>query len=178
MKIYTKTGDDGTTALFDGTRVRKDNDRVAAYGEVDELNAFVGWAASLASDKAFQSVLYGIQKDLFALGSKLANPSERKQKDKAAFGDDKIKFLEGEIDRMETSLQPMTNFILPGGTPASAALHVSRTVCRRVERMLVSLSRNENLDPVYVVFVNRLSDYLFVAARYANHLQGCEDVPW
>lgn len=178
MKIYTKTGDDGTTALFDGTRVGKDDERVTVYGDVDELNAYVGLGASLLKDASLKNELYGIQKDLFALGAKLANPKERKQKAKADFDESKVTALEQSIDRMEARLKPMTNFILPGGTPASAALHVARTVCRRAERLMVALARKEPLDEIYVKFINRLSDYLFVAARFANYLEKCEDIPW
>jgi cob(I)alamin adenosyltransferase len=178
MKIYTKTGDDGTTALFDGTRVGKDDERVIVYGDIDELNAFIGLATSFLMDEALKNELYGIQKNLFALGAKLANPKERKQKAKADFDEDKITSLEQSIDHMESSLRPMTNFILPGGSSASAALHVARTVCRRAERLMVILSRKDPLDSTYIKFINRLSDYLFVAARYANHLEKREDVPW
>lgn len=178
MKIYTKTGDDGTTSLFDGTRVGKDDARVNVYGDIDELNGIIGLAAAHSKDEGLKSVLYRVQKDLFALGAKLANPAERKQKAKADFDEDKITFLESEIDRMESELTPMTSFILPGGTPAAAALHVARSVCRRTERALVALTRKDPLDPIYVKFLNRLSDHLFVTARYENHLAGCADIPW
>lgn len=178
MKIYTKTGDDGTTSLFDGTRVGKDDPRVVVYGDIDELNACIGLAAGFTPASDLKTTLYGIQKDLFALGAKLANPKERKQKQKADFCEDKITILEKEIDRMEAALKPMTNFILPGGTHASGVLHLARTVCRRAERLLVAFARTEDLDAIYVKFLNRLSDYLFVAARYANHLERCADVPW
>lgn len=178
MKIYTKTGDDGTTALFDGTRVRKDHERVQVYGDIDELNSFVGLAVSFIKDKALREQLLAIQKDLFALGAKLANPTEKKQKDKADFTESKITFLENAIDEMEKSLTSMKSFILPGGHPTSSTLHICRTVCRRVERALVHISDQENFNPVYEKYLNRLSDYFFVAARYANHLVGEEDVPW
>lgn len=178
MKIYTKTGDDGTTSLFDGTRVGKDDERVNVYGDIDELNGVVGLAASYLKDEPMKAALYRVQKDLFALGAKLANPAERKQKTKADFDEDKIAFLESEIDRMESELTPMTSFILPGGTPAAGALHVARSVCRRAERVLVAFARGESLDPIYVKFLNRLSDHLFVTARYANHVEGCADIPW
>ncbi len=178
MKIYTKTGDDGTTALFDGSRVAKDNVRVSLYGEIDELNAAVGFAASLLKDVALQGRLYDVQKDLFALGAKLANPQAKKQKDKADFGIEKITTLEHQIDHMEKSLTPMTNFILPGGTPAAGALHLARCICRRAERSLTSFSKSEMLDPNYLIYLNRLSDYLFVAARFANFLENTADVPW
>lgn len=178
MKIYTKTGDDGTTALFDGSRVSKDNRRVELYGNVDELNGMIGLAISFATNAEFKNKLFKVQKDLFALGAKLANPKERQQKQKADFDEQKVTWLENEIDSMETALTPMTTFILPGGHSASAALHVARTICRRVERHLVSFTKTETLDPLFVKFVNRLSDYLFVAARFANHLEGKKDIPW
>lgn len=178
MKIYTKTGDDGTTSLFDGTRVTKDHERVDLYGDIDELNASLGLAISFLSDEKFKAELFEVQKDLFALGAHLANPAHKKQKAKSDFGDDKVIKLETQIDAMEEKLRPMTGFILPGGHSAAAALHVSRTVCRRAERKLVKLGRAEKLDPLFLKFLNRLSDYLFVAARFANHLCHVDDVPW
>jgi len=188
MKIYTKTGDDGTTALFDGTRVPKHHTRVDLYGDVDELNSCLGIAVSFIKDKTFQAELKNIQKDLFALGSKFANPKEKKHppkadqpqagKDKADFGDEKILALEKAIDRMEVSLQPMKSFILPGGSPASAFLHHTRTICRRAERKLTAFSEREGMESLYTKYLNRLSDYLFVAARFANHLEKTPDVPW
>lgn len=178
MKIYTKTGDDGTTALFDGTRVIKSHERVDLYGDVDELNSVVGVAASFLPECDLRGELYQIQRDLFALGAKLANPKEKKQKDKADFSEDRVLHLEKSIDRMERALSPMTSFILPGGSNASAFLHLARTVCRRAERKLVALSNHETLDPLYIHYLNRLSDHLFVAARFANHLANTPDVPW
>lgn len=178
MKIYTKTGDDGTTSLFDGSHVGKDNPRVALYGDIDELNGFIGLAMSHSRDTALNSVLTRIQKDLFALGAKLANPGEKPLKDKTNFGEDKVGFLEREIDKMEANLAPMKSFILPGGAPSAAALHVCRAVCRRAERAFVALDRKDSLEYVYLRYLNRLSDYLFVAARHANRLEGREDIPW
>lgn len=178
MKIYTKTGDDGTTALFDGTRVKKHQARVAVYGEVDELNSSIGMALSFVKDKNFHSQLLTIQKNLFALGAKLANPKEKKQREKADFGEEKITELENEIDEMEKSLTKMTVFILPGGCHTSAFLHHARTICRRVERKLVELAETEAIDAVYIKFINRLSDHLFVCARYANFLEKIEDIKW
>lgn len=178
MKIYTKTGDDGTTSLFDGTRVTKDHERVDLYGAIDELNACLGLAASFLSDEKLKGDLFEVQKDLFALGAHLANPAHKKQKAKSDFGDDKVIKLETQIDAMEEKLRPMTGFILPGGHSAAAALHVSRTICRCAERKLVKFNRTEKLDPLFLKFLNRLSDYLFVAARFANHLCHVDDVPW
>lgn len=178
MKIYTKTGDDGTTALFDGTRVPKNHERVELYGDVDELNSVIGVAASFIKHEDFIKELHGTQKDLFALGAQLANPKHKKQKDKADFSEEKITALEHSIDTMEKLLVPMTSFILPGGSQAAAFLHLARTVCRRAERKLVALAAHETMDPLYIHFLNRLSDYLFVAARYANFLAKTLDVPW
>lgn len=178
MKIYTKTGDDGTTALFDGTRVKKNNARIDLYGDVDEINAAVGLANSFVSDRPFKAMLHQVQKGLFALGARLANPKDKKQKDKAQFDAAKITWLENQIDSMQEKITPMKTFILPGGNTAAGALHVARTVCRRAERKLVGLTNKHPLDPVYLKYLNRLSDYLFVAARYANHLVGEEDIPW
>lgn len=178
MKIYTKTGDNGTTSLFDGTRVSKDHLRVDLYGETDELNAVIGLAASLTENQQLKQELHTIQKDLFALGAKLANPADKKQKDKAQFSVTKITRLEKHIDKMESHLQPMQSFILPGGSQIAATLHVARTVCRRVERKMIQFHHKEPLNTVYLKFVNRLSDYLFVMARYANFLEGKKDIPW
>lgn len=178
MKIYTKTGDDGTTALFDGSRVSKDNTRVTLYGNVDEMNGVIGLAISFSGNTEFKNKLFKVQKDLFALGAKLANPKEKQQKQKADFDEEKITWLETEIDAMEKQLTPMTTFILPGGHSASAALHVARSICRRTERHVVGFAKTEPLDPLFIKFVNRLSDYLFVAARFANHLEGTKDIPW
>jgi cob(I)alamin adenosyltransferase len=178
MKIYTKTGDDGTTALFDGTRVTKDHERVDLYGDVDELNASLGLAASFVSDEKLKADLLDVQKDLFALGAHLANPAHKKQKAKSDFDSDKVIKLENHIDAMVEKLSPMTGFILPGGHSAAAALHMARTICRRVERKLVKLGRDEKWNVLFLPFINRLSDYLFVAARFANHLSHVDDVPW
>lgn len=187
-KIYTKTGDDGTTALFNGTRVPKHHTRVKLYGDVDELNASLGIAISFVKDKSFRIALTTLQKDLFAFGAKLANPKEKKhppkasqpssEKKKTDFNEKKILNLEKAIDKMENFLEPMKSFILPGGTPSSALLHHARTICRRTERKLTALSEKETIDSLYIKYLNRLSDYLFVAARFANHLEKTPDVPW
>lgn len=178
MKIYTRTGDDGTTALFDGSRVQKSDELVDLYGELDECNAVIGLARSFIINVAFQQKLTQVQKDLFALGAKLANPAKKKQKEKADFNEDKVGWLESEIDQMEHALTPMRRFILPGGSAAGGSLHLARSVCRRAERKLVRLMGLKSLDAVYLKYLNRLSDYLFVAARYANFLEGKEDIPW
>ena len=178
MKIYTKTGDDGTTSLFDGSRVDKDDARVNIYGETDELNAVIGLAVSFLKDDEFKQSLYQVQKDLFALGAKLANPENKKQKDKADFGEEKITWLEKQIDQMDAGLESMTSFILPGGTNAAGSLHLARCVCRRAERNLVTFTKAAEMDSTYIEYLNRLSDYLFVAARHANHLAKEGDIKW
>lgn len=179
VKIYTRTGDDGSTALFDGTRVMKTDDRVEAYGEVDELNAAIGLALSFIRDRDLRETLFRIQRELFALGARLANPSGKKQPEKSDFNDAMITRLENEIDTMEGALWPMKNFILPGGSSAAAALHLARTICRRAERRILDLAKRlQENSGIEVRYVNRLSDHLFVCARFANHLEGTEDIPW
>lgn len=178
MKIYTKTGDDGTTSLFDGTRVSKTDPRVEAYGHVDETNALLGMALAVLDhrEQDIFALVGQIQKDLFALGAQLANPAKRKQKQKADFSADKVTFLEKNIDRLEEELSPMKNFILPTGVTASATLHLARTVCRRAERFVVGLGKP--VDPILVTYLNRLSDFLFVLARVVNMRAGVSDIPW
>lgn len=178
MKIYTKTGDDGTTSLFDGTRVSKGHARIQAYGDVDELNSLLGLALAGTGPQELKFQLLQIQKDLFALGAQLANPTHKKQKAKSDFNEEKIGGLEKSIDAFESDLEPMKNFILPGGDLMSSWLHLARTVCRRAERHLVLVQKAEALEPLFVKYLNRLSDYLFVAARWANWKAGVKDIPW
>src|SRR5687767_1401642 len=180
MKIYTRTGDAGGTALFGGTRVSKADPRVAAYGDVDELNACLGAVraqSELAGDMT--SLLEQLQKDLFAIGARLADPSEKiaERVTKAAVTDADIQRLEDWIDRFEAELPPLRRFILPGGNRAGALLHLSRTVCRRAERSIVALGA-DNLEARLLAYVNRLSDLLFVLARAVNHRAGQPDVEW
>jgi cob(I)alamin adenosyltransferase len=182
VKIYTRTGDAGETALFDGTRVPKFDARVAAYGDVDELNAWLGLARA-ALEAAGEGVarlavmLEQVQRDLFALGARLADPAHRiaDRVTKAAMSPDDVARLEGWIDELEEGLPPLRRFILPGGSTAGATLHVARTVCRRAERAMVALG---HLDPGLLVYVNRLSDLLFVMARSANQRQQRPEVEW
>jgi cob(I)alamin adenosyltransferase len=172
-RIYTKTGDDGETGLFGGSRVPKDDVRVTAYGEVDELNAAVGFAASLEPESLDAAFLQTIQRDLFTIGAELAKaPSEPR------IGDPQIGMLEHMIDGHEAKLEPLKNFILPGGTPKAAAFHLARTVCRRAERAVVSLAREQKISPSIVTYLNRLSDLLFVLARATNAQAGRPDVTW
>lgn len=180
MKIYTRTGDSGETGLFDGTRVSKADARVAAYGEVDELNASLGFCrADAGLDAQLASMLEHIQRDLFALGSRLADPAKKiaDRVTKAAVGTDDVLRLEGWIDQLEAELPPLRRFILAGGTPAAAALHVARTVCRRAERAMVALG-DEAFEPELLVYVNRLSDLLFVMARAVNHRARVAETEW
>ena len=181
MRIYTRTGDDGGTALFGGGRVPKDNDRVEAYGDVDELNASLGMARAVETMPRIDEVLVPVQRDLFAIGALLATPDHDKMQQqlaKARVDEDRIVQLERAIDEAESELEPLKAFIVPGGTPKSAALHVARTVCRRAERRVVHLAREIPLPPLVVVYLNRLSDLLFVLARLANRRAGAGEVTW
>ena len=182
MKIYTKTGDSGETGLFDGTRVAKSDARVATYGDVDELNASLGFARALVDDPAIAGMLEGIQRDLFALGARLADPSHRiaGRVTKAAIAAADIARLEGWIDALETTLPPLRRFILAGGSPGGAALHVARTICRRAERAMVALRAHDAaaFEPDLLIYVNRLSDLLFVMARAANQRAGTPEIEW
>ena len=178
VKLYTRTGDAGETSLFDGTRVKKDDQRVEAYGQVDELNAWLGVARSSLGDGELDAELAHIQRELFALGAELADPANKiaARVAKAALGDDDVTRLEHLIDRFEDALPPLKRFILAGGSPGGAALHVARTVCRRAERRMISLE--PPIDPVLICYINRLSDLLFVLARVANHRAGMPETEW
>jgi cob(I)alamin adenosyltransferase len=179
VKIYTKTGDAGETSLFDQTRVSKADARVDAYGEVDEVNACLGAARAAGLDADLGHVLEQVQRDLFALGARLADPSSRiaSRVSKATVADADVERLERTIDRLETELPPLRRFILPGGSPAGSLLHLARTVCRRAERRVVALGPGA-VEPVLIVYLNRLSDLLFVMARAANHRLGVPEAEW
>lgn len=177
MKIYTKTGDQGETGLFGGPRVRKDHPRIEAYGTVDELNALLGKVRSGALPKDIDSLLAIIQNELFDLGAELATPDPAKHGTNL-LGSAQISALESAIDRYEATLEPLKQFILPGGTPAAADLHLARTVCRRAERHLITLAAIEPISADLIIYLNRLSDLLFVLARATNHLAGLPDTPW
>jgi cob(I)alamin adenosyltransferase len=179
MKIYTKTGDGGETSLFGNIRVSKADARVDAYGEVDEVNACLGAARAAGVDGEIGAALEAIQKDLFAIGARLADPTSRiaPRVAKAAVGEQDVQRLEGIIDRLESELPPLRRFILPGGGPAGAALHLARTVCRRAERRVIALGADA-VEPILVVYLNRLSDLLFVMARAVNHRAGVADIEW
>jgi cob(I)alamin adenosyltransferase len=181
MKIYTKTGDTGHTGLFGGGRVPKDDVRVEAYGDVDELNAVIGMARAVEIMPRIDEVLVSIQRDLFAIGALLATPDRDKMAqhlDKARIDESRIAELERAIDDGETELEPLKAFILPGGAPKAAALHVARTVCRRAERHVVRLQREIDLPSLAIIYLNRLSDLLFVLARVANRRAGAGEVTW
>ena len=179
MKIYTKTGDDGTTGLFGGARVRKDEARVEAYGTIDELNSIVGLARAGEVPGEIDTVLAGVQEDLFVVGAELATIAGKEDKlSIELLGGARTALLEGAIDRIEASLPPLTSFVLPGGSPAGARLHQARTVCRRAERRVLTASAATPIRPEILIYLNRLSDFLFVAARSANQIAGVPDVPW
>ncbi|WP_439625172.1 cob(I)yrinic acid a,c-diamide adenosyltransferase [Gemmata sp.] len=178
-RIYTKSGDTGETGLGDGTRVPKDHARVAAYGEVDELNAVLGLVAANVPTCPAAAVLRSIQNDLFDVGADLCVPpfaGEEPGKSLRVTAA-QAERLERAIDRLNEKLEPLRSFILPGGTPAAAYLHLARTVCRRAERAVVTLMRTETVNPQALIYLNRLSDYLFVLARVAND-DGRGDVLW
>lgn len=181
MKIYTKTGDSGDTGLFGGGRVPKDDVRVQAYGDVDELNAVLGMARCIEVMPRIDEVLVPVQRDLFAIGALLATPDREKMAQhlqKARIDEGRIAELEGAIDDAERELEPLTAFIIPGGTPKAAALHLARTVCRRAERSVVTLQRGVELPALAVIYLNRLSDLLFTLARLANRRAGAGEVTW
>jgi cob(I)alamin adenosyltransferase len=180
-KIYTKTGDDGRTGLFGGGRVGKDHARVEAYGDVDELNAFIGSARSVEMMPRIDEILAPVQRDLFAIGALLATPHPDKHKEqleKARISDRRIAELEQAIDDGEEELAPLKAFILPGGTAKASALHVARTVCRRAERAIIRLQQTDDVPQVVIVYLNRLSDLLFVLARVANRRAGAGEATW
>ena len=180
MKVYTRRGDGGQTDLFGGERVAKDAVRVEAYGAVDELNAALGAAAAATAEGDLRELLASIQTQLFALGGSLATPdaAHRAKSRMPEPVQSDVDELEQRIDGFEGELAPLARFVLPGGTPAAAALHVARTVCRRAERRCVQLARDEAVDPIGIAFLNRLSDLLFVMARVANRRAGVADVEW
>lgn len=179
VKIYTKTGDAGDTSLFDGTRVSKNDPRVVAYGDVDELQACIGVARAAGLPKDLDEMCVQLQRDLFALGARLADPAHKiaKRVEKIVINDDSVARLEGWIDRLDTEIPPLRHFILSDGGPAGAALHLARTVCRRAERAALSLGKDA-VEPVVIVYLNRLSDLLFTMARAANHRSGSPETPW
>jgi cob(I)alamin adenosyltransferase len=178
-RIYTRAGDEGKTGLVDGTRVSKADPRVAAYGDVDELNAYLGLARARKPDADIDGVLERIQRDLFALGARLADPREAPAggPEKAVLGSTDVTRLEQAIDKLDAELPPLRRFILPGGSETGALLHLARTVCRRAERRVVGLGQGA-VDPLAIVYINRLSDLLFVMARTVNRRAGAGETEW
>lgn len=177
MKIYTRAGDGGETGLYGGTRVPKDAIRVQTFGTVDEMNAALGVALTLIEDDEVAAVLKRIQGELFEVGADLATPAERGST-VPRLGSSATTQLEAEIDRFETELSPLRNFILPGGSPGGASLHLARVVCRRAERHLVTLAFSEDVNPEVSRYLNRLSDHLFTLARLVNHRAGRTETEW
>jgi cob(I)alamin adenosyltransferase len=175
MKIYTRTGDMGQTGLWGGRRVPKHNLRIETYGTVDECNAILGLAQTVVSPE-LRTHITALQNQLFVLGADLASPEDSKSITRIQAQD--VTELENLIDQFETQLNPLENFILPGGSPAAAWLHLARTVIRRAERSCVALAETDTINPRALIWLNRLSDLLFVMARYANHLADCKDIPW
>lgn len=181
MKIYTRSGDDGDTALFGGGRVPKAHARVEAYGTVDELNAVIGLAIAQTDDESVRSRLQTVQHDLFSLGADLATPPARDGRKRPSTPElpiGRVTEMEGWIDEADEELAPLRAFVLPGGTVGAAALHLARTVCRRAEREVVRLAAGEPVSEAVVPYLNRLSDLLFTFARLENHRSGVPDVEW
>ena len=176
MKIYTKTGDEGKTSLFDNSRVWKSDKRIMSYGAVDELNSSIGIALSLELDNEIKEILIKIQNDLFIVGSDLANPNMTDNKIRTT--EEMIIFLEQKIDLLEPQLKPLTSFILPGGTLLASILHLSRTISRRAETHVVALSKTEDICKEAVIYLNRLSDLMFILARIVNNRKKMPDIIW
>ena len=176
MKIYTKTGDDGKTSLFDNSRVWKSHERIVSYGAIDELNSAVGIAISMDLDHQLKEILVRIQNELFIVGSDLANPNMLDTKIRTT--ENMTLSLENDIDTFESELSELTNFILPGGTLMSSILHLSRTISRRAETHVIALSQKEEINKIAIVYLNRLSDLLFVLARVLNKRKNIDDIVW
>jgi len=178
FKVYTKTGDKGSTALFGGARVPKNHIRIESYGTVDELNSYIGLIRDYLADKKLRDVLKEIQDRLFTLGAILATDPSKDNLKTPDLHDTDVTYLESEIDSMEEKLPALKHFVLPGGHPTVSFCHIARCVCRRAERMTVALHENEPILPVVMQYLNRLSDYLFVLGRYVGLLLEAEEVPW
>ena len=181
MKIYTRTGDEGQTGLFGGGRVSKADSRVAAYGDVDELNSAIGLARAAEPATLFDAELEAVQRDLFSIGGHLATPDPDKVRAalaKAELSASRVEQFERAMDAADATLPPLRAFVLPAGSPKAAALHLARTVCRRAERSVVALAQSHDVPELFLVYLNRLSDYLFTLARQANQVAGRGDVTW
>ncbi len=179
MKIYTRTGDDGSTSLFSGGRVAKSHPRVEVCGVIDELNSALGAARAAAPAPPVEAILADLQIQLFKLGADLATPGEgAAPKPITRISAAEVSRLESGIDHMEAQLPPLKNFILPGGSPAAAQIHVARSICRRAERLAVLLAASDPLNPAALTYLNRLSDFLFTLARFENVLKGVSETVW
>ncbi len=178
MKIYTKKGDQGQTGLLGGTRVPKYDLRIEAYGTVDELNANLGLLSDQPSSKEYISLIREVQSNLFIFGSHLANDAENSKFELPPISPDGTALLEKSMDAMDEELPPLKNFVLPGGHPANSIAHVCRTVCRRAERRVAEMSASVELDPEILVYLNRLSDWLFTFSRYLSHVNGAREITW
>lgn len=178
MKIYTKKGDKGETSLIGGTRVPKFHLRIETYGTVDELNSYVGVIRDQLNDEHSRNILKEIQDRLFTLGSSLASDPVKSRMAIPDLKESDVELLENEMDRMNEDLPELKNFILPGGNLAGSFCHVARCVCRRAERLAVHLANEEQVEPLVLSYLNRLSDYFFVLGRYAAHLKGDEEIVW
>jgi cob(I)alamin adenosyltransferase len=185
MKIYTKTGDSGETSLFGGKRVKKYDLRIESYGTIDELNSYIGLIRDQKIDTYTYNSLIKIQNELFSIGAMLATPQEnkklksgKKRLQSSIVSTDEITFLELEIDKMESGLTPMTNFILPGGHTSVSICHIARCICRRAERITVQLNEEQKINANILTYLNRLSDYLFVLARKLSKVNGADEIPW
>ena len=178
MKIYTKTGDEGTTSLFGGKRVSKSELRIDTYGTVDELNSWMGVLRDQEVNQKRKDVLIEIQDRLFTIGSILATEPENTKVKIPSLSENDVAFLEKGMDEMDAQLQPMRFFVLPGGHTSISWGHVSRTVCRRAERLVIALHQHEKVEPLVIKYLNRLSDYLFVLCRMMTHELGVEETPW
>lgn len=178
MKIYTKTGDKGDTALFGGKRISKCELRIECYGTIDELNSYVGLLRDQEVNKKRKEILVEIQDRLFTIGSILATEPGNTKVKIPALSDNDITFLEQHIDAMESELSPMKSFVLPGGHPSVSFGHITRTVCRRAERITIRLSQTEKVDPMVITYLNRLSDYFFVLCRKMTKELHAEETPW
>ncbi len=176
-KIYTKTGDDGTTGLFGGARLSKDDIRIEAYGTVDELNSIIGWLMTVIPDQQIDSLLQNIQSRLFTVGSNLASQPGKDMITPDLLEED-IALLETSIDKMQATLAPLTHFIMPGGSQSVSAAHIARTVCRRAERRCVTLSNKSSVEPIILLYLNRLSDFFFVLARWLAVREGVTEIKW
>lgn len=178
MKIYTKTGDKGTTSLIGGTRLSKAHVRIDAYGTIDELNSYIGMLRDQPVNENRKDVLKEIQDRLFTIGSHLASESDQKKKILPDLYDEDITLLEKEMDRIDANVPPLRSFILPGGHPSVSYGHIARTVCRRAERSVIHLQQGEEIEPIVIRYLNRLSDYLFMLCRAMTYELGIEEVTW